>query len=57
MSEMRSTDISNLPEVRRLAEEVKETRRPRVLKAGNEEIAVLKPASTARGRKAKIRTK
>jgi hypothetical protein len=56
MAEMRFTDISNLPEVRRLAEEVRKTKEPRVLKTGNEAIAELRPISPTRRRKARVKT-
>jgi predicted nucleic acid-binding protein len=38
-------DISNLPEVDRLAEEVRMSRTPRVLRRGNEIIATMVPAT------------
>jgi hypothetical protein len=41
--EVQGTDISNIPEMLRLAEQVRATRTPRVLKRGDEEIAVVAP--------------
>jgi hypothetical protein len=40
-------DISNQPDILRLAEEVQTTRTPRVLKRANESIAVVMPLATA----------
>lgn len=39
-------DISNQPDILRLAEEVRATRTPRVLKRDNESIAVVMPLAT-----------
>jgi hypothetical protein len=44
--EVQGTDISNIPEMLRLAEEVRATRTPRVLKRGDEEIAVVAPVES-----------
>ena len=40
-------DVSDLPDVRRLAEEVRETQEPRVLRSGSEDIAGLVPLPAA----------
>ncbi len=40
-------DISNLPDLLRLAEEVKETKTPRILKRDTETVAMLMPVGTA----------
>ena len=40
-------DISNHPDILRLAEEVRATRAPRVLKRNRESIAVVMPLATA----------
>ena len=42
--ELRPIDISNNPELLRLAEEVAATQEPRVLRRESEEVAVLMPA-------------
>jgi hypothetical protein len=42
-SEPSPIDISAIPELARLADEVARTRRPRLLRRGNEAIAVLAP--------------
>ena len=42
-----SIDISNKPDLLRLAEEVKTTRKPRLLKNHRETVAVIMPADTA----------
>jgi len=41
-----SIDISNKPDLLRLAEEVKATRKPRLLKRDSETVAILMPAGT-----------
>ncbi|GEM_PF-2597108 len=42
--EAENIDISNIPELLRLAEEVKDTKEPKVLRRDGEELAVLVPA-------------
>lgn len=42
-SEYRTIDISNAPELLKVAEEVHKTRRPQVLRRANEDIAVISP--------------
>jgi len=39
-------DVSDLPDLLRLAEEVRATRRPRVLRRGDEDLAVLMPLAS-----------
>ena len=46
-------DISTMPDLARLAEEVARTRTPRVLRRGDEDLAVLSPARPKRRRKGK----
>ena len=46
-SKYASVDISNVPDLLRLAEDVKKTRRPRVLRRADEDIAVLVPVPKA----------
>jgi hypothetical protein len=46
-------DISTMPDLARLAEEVARTRTPRVLRRGDEDIAVLSPARPKRRPKGK----
>lgn len=41
--EMKQTDISHLPEIVRLAEEVQQTQMPQLLKRGDQELAVVSP--------------
>lgn len=48
-----SVDISNIPELRKLAEEVQLTRQPRMLRADSEDVAVLMPAKTRSRRPAR----
>ena len=45
--ELQPIDISGMPEVARLADEVERTKRPRVLRRGDKDIAVLMPARSA----------
>jgi hypothetical protein len=40
-------DISSRPDLLRLAEEVRETKKPRALKKDNETVAILMPVGTA----------
>lgn len=47
-AESQPIDIAHLPELARLADEVRATRRPRVLRRDNEDIAVLTPVPVAR---------
>jgi hypothetical protein len=42
-SEYARIDISNVPDMLKLAEDVNRTRRPRILRRANEDIAVLMP--------------
>ena len=49
-------DITNAPELRRLAEEVAKTRTPRVLRRDDEDIAVLSPAPARKRRSRRART-
>jgi hypothetical protein len=44
-----SMDISDMPEIRRLAEEVRRTRQPRVLTCDGQEVARLTPVQGQRG--------
>ncbi|MGD9891822.1 MAG: hypothetical protein AB7U18_11100 [Dehalococcoidia bacterium] len=46
-------DISNMPDLVRLAEEVARSRKPRLLTRGEEEVALLSPAGSRTRRKAK----
>jgi hypothetical protein len=41
--QLESLDVSDLPELARAAAEVRSTNRPRVLKRGDEELAILMP--------------
>lgn len=47
-------DISNLPELLRIAEEVRATRRSRLLKRGNESVAIVTPVETRGGRAKRV---
>lgn len=47
LKETTPVDISNLPELLKLAEEVQTSRTPRLLKRGEDEIAVLSPVEPA----------
>ncbi|MFN0074561.1 MAG: hypothetical protein ACKVVP_24025 [Chloroflexota bacterium] len=53
--ELQPMDVTNIPDLLRLAEEVRETQTPRVLTQGDDEIAVLSPVvpSRTRARRAK----
>ena len=49
--EIEAIDVTDVPELRRIAEEVRDTREPRVLRAGDEDVAVVMPVPRRRGRK------
>lgn len=54
--ELTAVDISDIPEILRLVEEVRRTNQPRVLRAASEDVAVLvpaKPRAKRRGRRGK----
>lgn len=48
--ELKSLDVTDAPELLRLAEEVRRTGEPRVLRRGAEDLAVLVPAAPAQRR-------
>ena len=49
--ELKTIDVSSIPELLRLAEEVRDTNEPRVLKRDSEDLAILMPASRRRRRR------
>jgi hypothetical protein len=55
--EMIPVDITHSPEVLRLAEEVRSSKTPRILRRSGEAIAVVMPLSPARKRTRKVKTK
>jgi hypothetical protein len=44
-------DISNSPDLTRIAEEVRATKKPKVLRRGDDEVAVISPVKPKRNRK------
>lgn len=50
--DMRVVDIDDAPDLARLAEEVRASNEPRILRRGNEDIAVLMPVKHAAKRRA-----
>jgi hypothetical protein len=54
--EMIPVDVTHAPEILRLAEEVRSSKIPRVLRGNGEEIAVLTPLSPARKRGKRSKT-
>lgn len=54
---LKPLDITNLPDLVRLAEEVRTTGMPRLLRRDREEIAMLVPVAPKRRRGARTRTK
>lgn len=52
----RAFDITDSPDLLRLAEEVKHSQKSRVLRAGGEDLAVLMPLPAPSKRRRKIRT-
>jgi len=51
--ELRPLDISNVPELLRLVEEVRESEEPRVLRRDSEDLAILMPVKPPRRRAGK----
>ena len=52
VKELKYVDITNVPDLLRIAQEVQTSREPRVLRRDNEDIAVLVPAKSSRARRA-----
>jgi len=50
-------DISNLPDLLRLAEEVQITKTPRILKRDNETVAMLMPVAAIKQKKTRAKAK
>ena len=50
-SELTPIDLSTMPDLARLADEVRSTRKARVLRRDNEDVALLVPAPPARRRR------
>jgi len=48
--ELKRIDISNVPELLRIAEEVQATRQPRILGRNSEDMAILMPVTPSRRR-------
>jgi hypothetical protein len=53
MSQLTPIDITNIPELVRIAEEVEATKKPRVLKRDNTPIAMLTPVTKKQSTQAK----
>ena len=51
-SELAPIDISSMPDLARLADEVRSTKKPRRLRRNNEDVALLVPATPASRRRA-----
>ena len=47
-SQMTHTDVTNAPELRRLAEEVQASKKPRVLSRDNEDLVIVQPVAPKR---------
>lgn len=50
-----SVDVSDVPDLLRLAEEVRDTGEPRVLRVGDEDVAILMPIPVKRRRRVRTR--
>lgn len=48
--EQQTVDIADIPAVRELAEEVARTRRPKVLRVADEDVAIVMPVASPRRR-------
>ena len=55
--DMSYIDISDVPDLLRLVEEVRTTRRPHILRKNSEDLAVLMPVTSARHRNKRARTR
>jgi len=58
--ELLTVDVTNTPDLRRLAEEVRRTGQPRLLRLDNEDLAVLAPVEHEKktpSRKVRVRTR
>ena len=55
--ELRRTDISNIPELLSIAEEVRRTNEPRVLKRDSEDVAILTPIKKTTDKRRRTRSK
>lgn len=51
MDDIEAIDISTYPELQQLAEAVRSSHEPRILRLGNEDIAILMPITRRRGRR------
>lgn len=51
-TEYHPIDISEMPELRRIAEEVQASQEPRVLRRNSEDVAVIMPVEPKRGKRA-----
>jgi hypothetical protein len=47
-TELKAVDISNVPELLRIVEEVRATNEPRILRRASEDLAILTPAKPGR---------
>ena len=55
--ELRPLDISDLPDLRALVDELRRSREPRVLRVDSEDVAILTPVTAASQRRPRARTK
>ena len=55
-NELAPIDISNVPDLMRLAEEVAASGKPRVLRREDVDIAILMPVAAVRQRKVRVKT-
>ena len=56
MDELETVDISTYPELQQLVEDMRRTDEPRLLRLGDEDVAILAPVNR-RGRRPRKRTK
>lgn len=54
--ELKTIDISSVPELLRIVEEAREAREPRLLRRGREDLAILRPVKTASKRRKRTKT-
>lgn len=53
MADIDATDISTMPELQHLVEEVRHSHEPRILRVGTEDVAILMPIERSNNRRRK----
>lgn len=53
---LKTIDVTDLPELRRVAEDVRETQEPLLLRTGNDDVAILVPIEVSERSDERVRT-